>query len=72
MSLGEKIFYAIMILTLVMVNPPVLIWVNNYTKAHPLTGGWPTLWLWLSLWYLIAMIAFAISAWKIDKWNKEF
>ncbi len=71
-SKGEKIIYFIFIISLIMVNPPVLGLVNNYAKINPLTWGYPTLWLWLQLWYLIAIVAFLIGAIKLGNWQKEY
>ncbi len=71
-SKAEKIIYFIFIISLIMVNPPVLNLVNNYSKTKPLTWGYPTLWLWLQLWFLISIIAFLIGAIKLDNWKKEY
>jgi len=71
-SKGEKKVYAILIISLIMLNPPVLNIVNNYAKIKPLTWNYPTLWLWLQLWYLIAIITFLLGAIKIDNWKKEY
>lgn len=71
-SKGEKKVYAILIISLIMLNPPVLNIVNNYAKTKPLTWNYPTLWLWLQLWYLIAIITFLLGAIKIDNWKKEY
>ena len=71
MSSGEKIFWLIIIVTIVMVNPPLLIGINNYCKAHLLTLGVPTFWLWLEIWYLIGSSAFLIGAWKLRSWKGE-
>lgn len=46
-SLGHKLFYAILFVSVLMVNPPIVFWVNDYCTAHPLTFGWPTMYLWL-------------------------
>lgn len=71
-SKGEVIIYIILILSLIMVNPPVLNLVNNYVKMKPLTFGYPTLWLWLQLWYIIAIITFLIGAIKLKSWRKNY
>lgn len=71
-SKGEKTIYFIFIISLIMVNPPVLNLVNNYAETKPLTWGYPTLWLWLQLWYLIAIVAFLIGAIKLGNWQKEY
>ncbi len=71
MSRAEKIFYFIIILMVVMANPPVMIWVNNLARKVPLLFGFPTFWVWLEFWYTLGVVAFAVAAWKIDKWNRD-
>lgn len=71
-SKGEKRLYIILILSLIMVNPPVLNVINNYAKENPILWNYPTLWLWLQFWYIIGIIAFLIGAIKIKSWNKEY
>ncbi|GFI62097.1 hypothetical protein IMSAG049_01270 [Clostridiales bacterium] len=71
-SKGEKIVYAIFIIVLIMVNPPILNFVNDYAINNPLTFGWPTLLVWLNLWYIIAIIDFLIGAIKIKSWKKDY
>lgn len=72
LSKGEKIVYSILILSLIMINPPILNLVNNYAKENPLIWNFPTLWLWLQLWYIVAITAFLIGAIKIKSWKKEY
>lgn len=72
LSLGEKIVYAIFILVLIMVNPPVLNLVNNYALQQPFTLGWPTLLVWLDFWYVVAIAAFLIGILKIKSWKKDY
>lgn len=70
LSLGEKIFYAITILAIILSNPPILNIVNEYCKTHPLTLGFPTFWLYLEIVWTIVIVSFAIAALKIEKWRK--
>ncbi|HHV46106.1 MAG TPA: hypothetical protein GXX53_04250 [Tissierellia bacterium] len=72
LSKGEKIVYALLILSLIMINPPILNLINNYAKQNPLTGNFPTLWLWLQIWYVVAMASFLIGAAKIKNWKKDY
>jgi len=72
LSKGEKIVYALLILSLVMLNPPVLNVINSYAKKNPLTLNYPTLWLWLQLWYIVAIAAFLVGAIKIKSWRKDY
>lgn len=69
---GERILYVILLITLAMVNPPIINLVNDYAKENPLIMNYPTLWIWLQLWYLIGIIAFLVAALKIGNWNKEY
>ena len=70
LSLGEKIFYAIVILAIIASNPPVLSFVNEYCEAHPLTWGVPTFWLYLEIVWTIVIASFAIAAFKVEKWKR--
>lgn len=71
-SKGEKILYTILIIAIIMLNPPVLNIVNNYAKKNPTIGNFPTLWLWLQFWYVLCIVAFLIGAIKIKNWKKEY
>ncbi|SKC36769.1 hypothetical protein [Maledivibacter halophilus] len=71
-SKGEKVIYSIFILCLIMLNPPVLNIANNYAKTKPLTFNFPTLWIWLQIWYLVAIITFLVGAIKIKNWKKDY
>lgn len=66
---GSTIFYVIMIISVIMVNPPVVYWFNDYCVANPLTCGWPTMFLWLEFWYTVMVIDFLICAWKLPAWD---
>ena len=66
----EKFYIFIFILTLLCVNPPVLVWVNQYAVDHPLTLGYPTVWVWLQFWYFIACFFFLLGACLLPAWNK--
>jgi len=71
MGKSEKWFYVILLLWLLMVNPPVVTWVNEYARSHPLTFGWPTLWVWLEFWYVAGIAGFALAAAKLPAWNRD-
>jgi len=70
LSLGEKIFYTIVILAIIASNPPILNLVNEYCKDHPLTWGIPTFWLYLEIIWTIVIVSFVIAAFKIEKWKR--
>lgn len=38
-SLGHKLFYAVLIVSVLMVNPPIVFWFNDYCVEHPLLLG---------------------------------
>jgi len=63
------VFFVILIISVLMVNPPILNLINQYCINKPQTGGWPTLFLWLELWYAIMILDFVIGACKIKNWN---
>jgi len=67
-NLTVGIFIAIM---LILVNPPVVYWVNSYVRTHPLTWCWPTLWLWLQLWYMVMLGGIVFFAVRFKSWNVE-
>ena len=69
---AEKLVYGLLILVLLMVNPPILGLVNAYAKTTPFTLGYPTLWMWLQLWYLIGIVVFLIGAIRLKSWQKEY
>jgi hypothetical protein len=70
MTLGEKVLITIVIIAIILSNPPILNIVNEYCKTHPLTLGFPTLWLYLEVIWTIVIISFAIAALKIKKWGE--
>lgn len=71
LSANEKAIYGILLLVLIMVNPPVINIVSNYAQAHPFVLGWPTLLVWLNAWYVIAIIAFLVAVLTILSWEKD-
>ena len=70
LSFGEKITYAIFILVLIMVNPPVINTVNQYCMKTPLTFGWPTMLVWLDFWYLVGVIT-SVSYTHLDVYKRQ-
>lgn len=71
-SKGEIAFYIILIISLVMLNPPILNIINKYAYKNPLTFGFPTLWVWLEFWYIVLIIDFLVSAIKLKSWKIEY
>lgn len=69
---GEKIFFSVIIISLLMVNPPILGLINTFAQSTPLMWGFPTLWLWLEFWYIVAILAFLIGALKLKNWQKTY
>lgn len=69
---GEIVFYAILVIALIMVNPPVLSFINEFAATHPITWGYPTLWIWLEFWYAVAIIDFLVAAVKLKSWRTEY
>jgi len=68
-SKGTIAFYVILIISVLMVNPPIVYLVNDYCVANPLTFGWPTMFLWLEFWYTVMVIDFVVAAWKLKAWD---
>ena len=68
-SKGLTWFYAIMLLGVLMVNPPVLNFVNGYCRNNPLMFGFPTLWLWLEFWFGVMILDFLIAAVTLKEWD---
>ena len=72
LSTNEKAVYAIFLLVLIMVNPPIVNIVSDYAKTHPFVLGWPTLLVWLNAWYIIALIDFLVGVIVIRSWKKDY
>ena len=68
-SRGEIAFYVIIVLSLIMVNPPILGMINRYAMANPLTFRLPTIWVWLQFWYTLMIVSFLVAAIRIKRWN---
>lgn len=51
---GHKLFYAVLIVSVLMVNPPIVFWFNDYCVEHPLLFDWPTMYIWLEFWFLVS------------------
>lgn len=68
-SAGLKLFYAVLIFSVLMVNPPIVFWVNDYCVEHPLLFGWPTMYLWLEFWFLVMIADFLVAAYKLKSWD---
>ena len=69
---GEKIFFAVIIISLLMVNPPILGFINTFAQSTPLMWGYPTLWLWLEFWYVVAIVTFLVGVLKLKNWQKTY
>lgn len=69
---GRWLCYGVFILVLLMVNPPILGIVNDYSRTNPLTFGWSTIILWLDFWYLIGITDFIIGMLTINSWKKDY
>ena len=65
----KSVFYFVLFLSVIMVNPPVVYWVNDYCIAHPLTFGWPTMFWWLEFWYVVMIADFGIAALTMKSWD---
>lgn len=68
-STGSKLFYAVLVFSVLMVNPPIVFWVNDYCVEHPLLFGWPTMYLWLEFWFLVMIADFLLAAYKLKSWD---
>jgi hypothetical protein len=67
----SRIIWIFFLITILMVNPPILTWLNVWFKAHPLVGGWPTLWLYLTFWYVVMLGGFLYFALKFRTWQAK-
>ncbi len=72
LSANEKAVYAVFILVLIMVNPPIVNIVSDYATSHPFILGWPTLLVWLNVWYIVAIIDFLVGVLVIRSWKKDY
>ena len=62
-------FYVVLVVSVLMVNPPILPFVNRFCEANPITIGWPTLFLWLEFWYGVMIVDFLVGAIKLKAWD---
>ena len=69
LSKGTILFYVVLVISVLMVNPPIVYLVNDYCVANPITFGWPTMFLWLEFWYTVMVGDFLIAAWKLKAWD---
>jgi hypothetical protein len=69
LSKGTILFYVVLVISVLMVNPPIVYLVNDYCVANPITFGWPTMFLWLELWYTVMVVDFLVAAIKLKAWN---
>lgn len=70
-SKGLVWFYVILVISVLMVNPPILPLINKLCIASPILLGWPSMYLWLELWYAVMIIDFLVAAIKLKPWNCE-
>ena len=68
-SKGRFWSYLILLIGVLMVNPPVVYMVNEYCVAHPMLFGWPTMFLWLEFWYIVMVADFLIAAFTLKEWD---
>ena len=68
-SRGEIIFYVILGISIIMVNPPILMLINQYAATTPMIFNLPTIWIWLQFWYVVMMASFLIAAIRIKRWS---
>lgn len=57
------------VLCLVMLNPPVLTWVNAYAVANPFVGSLPVLYAWFYGWFLILSLGLIAIAATAPEWD---
>lgn len=67
----NAIAWAFFLVTVLAVNPPVLTAVNRYFVIQPLLAGWPTMWLYLTFWYVVMLIGFVFFAMRFRSWQVE-
>lgn len=68
-SKGTFWFYLILVVCVLMVNPPIVYLFNDYCEANPITFGWPTMFLWLEFWYTVMVVDFIVAAIKLKAWD---
>ena len=66
---GTLWLYIVLVVSVLMVNPPILPVINDFCTVHPLTWGWPTLFLWLEFWYVVMIIDFLVAAIRLKAWD---
>ncbi len=58
----EKVLVVVVIAAILLSNPPILNYVNDYCKTALLTFGVPTLWLYLTTIWSVVILMFIITA----------
>ena len=66
---GTFWFFLILIVSVLMVNPPIVYLFNDYCVENPITFGWPTMFLWLEFWYTVMVVDFLVAAIKLKAWD---
>ncbi|HEX6988262.1 MAG TPA: hypothetical protein VF282_02240 [Bacillota bacterium] len=67
----NRLVWVFFLVTVLMVNPPILYWLNGWFQARPLLMGWPTLWLYLTFWYVVMLGGFVYFAARLPSWQAE-
>ena len=68
-SKGTFWFFLILVVSVLMVNPPIVYLFNDYCVENPITFGWPTMFLWLEFWYTVMVVDFIVAAIKLKAWD---
>lgn len=68
-SKGTLWFFLILVVSVLMVNPPIVYLFNDYCVENPITFGWPTMFLWLEFWYTVMVVDFIVAAIKLKAWD---
>ena len=59
----------IMLLSIIMVIPPVLMLVSAAVADNPFWGGLPFMYLWYYIWFTIMIVTVIITATKSKSWD---
>lgn len=68
-DLGLLWFYIILMLSVLMVNPPILPFVNTYCAALPYDLWLADAVLWLEFWYAVMILDFLWGALRLKSWD---
>ena len=67
--MNKRWFFIVLLFAVVMVNPPVVYWANDWCRDNPILFGWPSMFLWLEFWFAVMIADFVLAALYLPEWD---